>query len=131
VLKSIKNMMDVVCLHLSRPLFDLALKVVFEYAATNARANSVRAFGGLVACLARAYPRETLDKFLPHCAARIEEELNHGASSTRTTSSHQAVPSDTALHWSMYNKYYQGQCPYVFNRSCNSPWCCRLWWPSR
>jgi proteasome activator subunit 4 len=100
VLKSIKNMMDVVCLHLSKPLFDLVLKLVYEYATTNARANSVRAFGGLVSCLARAYPRETLDKFLPYCASQIEEELNHGASSIRTTSSHQAVPSDTTLHWS-------------------------------
>jgi proteasome activator subunit 4 len=101
VLKSIKSMLDVVCLHLSDQLFDLVLKLVFEYATTNAKANSVRAFGQLVACLARVKPEKTIAKFLPFCLERIEDELRHGASGVRTTSSHAAVPSDTTLHWSM------------------------------
>ncbi|THV06075.1 hypothetical protein K435DRAFT_712109 [Dendrothele bispora CBS 962.96] len=101
VLKSIKNMMDVVCLHLSDQLFDLVLKLVYDYATTNAKSNAVRAFGQLIACLARVKPEKTLDKFLPFCVAQIEEELKHGASSIRTTSSHAAVPSDTTLHWNM------------------------------
>jgi len=42
VLKSVKAMLDIICLHLSDQLFDLVLKIVFEYAATNARSNSVR-----------------------------------------------------------------------------------------
>lgn len=42
VLKSVKGMLDIVCLHLSDPLFDLVLKIVFDYAMTNARSNSVR-----------------------------------------------------------------------------------------
>ena len=42
VLKSVKGMLDVVCLHLSDQLFDLVLKIVFDYATTNARSNSVR-----------------------------------------------------------------------------------------
>lgn len=100
VLKSVKNMMDVVCLHLTDQLFDLVLNLVFDYATTNAKSNAVRAFGQLVACLARVQPEKTLAKFLPFCKAQIEEELRHGASSVRTTSTHMAVPSDTTLHWS-------------------------------
>ncbi|KAJ3807112.1 hypothetical protein F5876DRAFT_90743 [Lentinula aff. lateritia] len=101
VLKSIKNMMDVVCLHLSDQLFDLVLNLVFDYATTNAKSNAVRAFGQLVACLARVKPEKTLSKFMPYCSMQIEEELKHGASSTRTTSTHSVIPSDTTLHWNM------------------------------
>lgn len=102
VLRSIKNAMDVICLHLSEQLFDLVLKLVYDYATTNAKSNSVRAFGQMVACLARVNPEETINKFLPFCIAQIQEEVKHGASSIRTTSTHTAVPSDTTLHWSMY-----------------------------
>jgi proteasome activator subunit 4 len=101
VLKSIKVMMDIVCLHLSDDLFDLVLNLVFNYATTNAKSNAVRAFGQLVACLARLKPELTLAKFLPFCIPQIEDELKHGASSARTTSTHAAVPSDTTLHWRM------------------------------
>ena len=100
VLKSIKSMADVVCLHLSDQLFDLVLNLVYDYATTNAKSNAVRAFGHLVACLARAKPQQTIDKFLPFCMLQIQEELKHGASSIRTTSTHESVPSDTTLHWS-------------------------------
>lgn len=89
-----------ICLHLSDSLFDLVLNLVFDYATTNAKSNAVRAFGQLVACLARVRPDKTLSRFLAHCTAEIEEELKHGASSVRTTSTHAAVPSDTTLHWS-------------------------------
>lgn len=82
-------------------MFDLVLNVVFDYATTNAKSNSVRAFGQLIACLARVKPEKTMAKFLPYCTSQIEEELKHGASSVRTTSTHAAVPSDTTLHWSM------------------------------
>ncbi|KAF8807254.1 hypothetical protein BYT27DRAFT_7189352 [Phlegmacium glaucopus] len=101
VLKSIKGMLDVICLHLSDQLFDLVLNLVFDYAMTNAKSNAVRAFGQLVACLARVRPEKTMAKFLSPCIAQIEEELKHGASSVRTTSTHAAVPSDTTLHWNM------------------------------
>jgi proteasome activator subunit 4 len=100
VLKSIKGMLDVIFLHLSDPLFDLALNLVFDYSMTNAKSNAVRAFGQLVACMARVRPEKTIVKFLLPCIAQIEEELKHGASSVRTTSTHAAVPSDTTLHWS-------------------------------
>ncbi|KAF4572630.1 hypothetical protein EYR36_007140 [Pleurotus pulmonarius] len=101
VLKSIKSMLDVVCLHLSDKLFDLVLNLVYNYATTNAKSNAVRAFGQLVACLARVKPKETIAKFFSHCNMQIEEELKHGASSVRTTSSHTAVPSDTTFHWNL------------------------------
>ncbi|KIK95621.1 hypothetical protein PAXRUDRAFT_826811 [Paxillus rubicundulus Ve08.2h10] len=101
VLKSIKSMVDVVCLHLSDQLFDLVLNLVRHYATTNAKSNAVRAFGQLVACLARSKPEQTIDKFLPVCILQIQEELKHGASSVRTTSTHESVPSDTTLHWNM------------------------------
>ncbi|KAH9853059.1 ARM repeat-containing protein [Lenzites betulinus] len=101
VLKAIKGALDTVCLHLSDSLFDLVLKLVYEYASTNAKSNAVRAFGQLVSCLARARPEKTVDRFLPFCIGQIQEELKHGASSIRTTSTHEAVPSDTTLHWNM------------------------------
>lgn len=100
VLKSIKGTLDVLCLQLSDQLFDLVLKLVYDYGTTNARSNAVRAFGQLVACLARVQPEKVVAKFLPFCVSQIKEELKHGASSIRTTSTHAAVPSDTTLHWS-------------------------------
>lgn len=32
-----------ICVHLSEPLFDLVLKMVYDYASTNVRMNAVRA----------------------------------------------------------------------------------------
>ncbi|KAI0094551.1 ARM repeat-containing protein [Irpex rosettiformis] len=101
VLKSLKGTLDILCLQLSDPLFDLVLKLVYDYGTTNARSNAVRAFGQLVACLARVQPEKVISKFLPYCSNQIREELKHGASSIRTTSTHAAVPSDTTLHWNM------------------------------
>ncbi|KAF7339947.1 hypothetical protein MVEN_01912400 [Mycena venus] len=100
-LTAIKAMIDIVCLHLSDHLFDLVLRLVYDYGTTNAKSNAVRAFGQLVGCLARVRPEATLAKFLPYCIAQVEEELKHGASSVRTTSQNAAVPSDTTLHWNM------------------------------
>ncbi|KAH7927359.1 hypothetical protein BV22DRAFT_1031842 [Leucogyrophana mollusca] len=101
VLKAIKSMLDILCLHLSDQLFELVLTLVYDYASTNAKSNAVRAIGQLVACLARARAQRTLDKFLPFCVSQITEELKHGASSVRTTSTHDPVPSDTTLHWNI------------------------------
>lgn len=100
VLKSIKNMLSTVCVHLSDELFDLALRIVHDYATTNAKTNAVKAFGQVVGTLARAKPEVTISKFLPFCSHHIREELKHGASSIRTTSAHAAASSDTTLHWS-------------------------------
>jgi proteasome activator subunit 4 len=99
-IKSIKSMLDIICVHLSDPLFDIVLNLIYDYGTMNARSNAVRAFGQLVSCLARAKPEQTIKKFMPFCISQIEDELKHGASSIRTTASHIAVPSDTTLHWS-------------------------------
>ena len=81
VLRSVNGMLDVICLHLSDPLFDLVLNLVFDYAMTNAKFDVVHTFGQLVACLTRVHPEQTMAKFLSPCIAQIEEEWNHGASS--------------------------------------------------
>jgi proteasome activator subunit 4 len=100
VLKSLRSSLDMVFLSLSEPLFDLVLRIVYDYATTNAKSNSVKAFGGLVGSLGRANAEKTVNKFLPFCVAQIKEELKHGASSIRSSSNTAALPSDTTLHWS-------------------------------
>ncbi|KAI0094570.1 armadillo-type protein [Irpex rosettiformis] len=100
-----------ICVHLSEPLYDMVLNMVYDYASTNVRTNAVRAIHQLVECVANANPQKTLAKFLPMCIANIRNELEHGASSVRTTSLNStSLPSDATLHWnlailrgSMYN----------------------------
>jgi proteasome activator subunit 4 len=128
VLKSVKGMLDVICLHLSDRLFDLVLNLVFDYAMTNAKSNAVRPFGQLVACLARVRPEQTMAKFLSPCIAQIEEELKHGASSVRTTSTHAAVPSDTTLHWSTYVPRWKLIFLHFFERYDYPSWLSGLRW---
>ncbi|KAF5337122.1 hypothetical protein D9611_003196 [Ephemerocybe angulata] len=90
-----------ICVHLSEPLFDLVLKMVYDYASNNVRSNAVRAIHQLVECVANADPAKTLAKFLPFCETNIQIELENGASSTRTTSSSTPLPSDATLHWNL------------------------------
>ncbi|KZT06355.1 uncharacterized protein LAESUDRAFT_653878 [Laetiporus sulphureus 93-53] len=100
-----------ICVHLSQPLYDMVLNMVFDYASENVRSNAVRAIHQLVECIANADPAKTLAKFVPFCDRNIRIELEHGASSLRTTSpSSTPLPSDATLHWnlailrgSMYN----------------------------
>jgi hypothetical protein len=90
-----------ICVHLSEPLYDMVLNMVFDYASTNVRTNAVRAIHQLVECVANANPQKTLAKFLPMCISNIRNELEHGASSVRTTSLNStSLPSDATLHWS-------------------------------
>ena len=100
-------MIEYVCQHLSDEIFELVLKLVYDYGTTNAKSNSVRVFGNLVGCLAKSNPEKTMAKFLRHAVSQIEDELKHGASSTRTTSTHAAVPSDTTLHWSEWPSLFR------------------------
>ena len=86
-------------MQLSDELFDLVLGIVYEYATTNTRANAVKAFGNLVGSFAKANSKKVLAKFLPYSVEQIKTELEHGASSVRTTAVGLAIPSDTALHW--------------------------------
>lgn len=90
-----------ICVHLSEPLYDLVLNMVYDYASTNVRSNAVRAVHQLVECIANADPVKTLAKFLPFCTRNIRIELENGASSLRTTSASSPLPSDATLHWSV------------------------------
>jgi proteasome activator subunit 4 len=137
VIKSIKSMLDLVCLHLSEPLFDLVLKLVYEYITANAKSNAVKAIGQMISSLALAHPSKTIDKFLPFCLSQIKDELKHGASSLRTTSSHVAIPSDTTLHWSaasllwlVFLSLIIVVCRYVHSsRMFRSRWHCGMYIP--
>ena len=90
-----------ICVHLSEPLYDMVLNMVFDYASSNVRSNAVRAIHQLVECVANANPEKTLARFVPFCDRNIRTELEHGASSLRVTStSSTPLPSDATLHWS-------------------------------
>ena len=101
VIDAVAGACSQICVHLSEPLFDLVLNMVYDYASTNVRSNAVRAVHQLVECMANANPEKTLAKFVPFCARCIRIELEHGASSLRTTSTSNPIPSDATLHWSM------------------------------
>lgn len=95
-----------ICIHLSEPLYDLVLHMVFDYASTNVRSNAVRAIHQLVECVANADPAKTLAKFLPFCIPNIRMEIENGASSLRTTATSSPLPSDATLHWSRFFLIY-------------------------
>ncbi|KAF8587302.1 hypothetical protein K439DRAFT_1645895 [Ramaria rubella] len=91
-----------ICTHLSEPLFDLALNLIYDYASTTVRPNCVHAVHQLVECISNANPVKTLQKFLPLCIKNIQTELHNGASSVRTTSMTSApLPSDATFHWTL------------------------------
>jgi proteasome activator subunit 4 len=118
-------------MHLSDQLFDLVLSLVFNYATTNAKSNAVRAVGQLVSSLARVNPERTVAKFLPFCIPQIEDELKHGASSVRTTSTHAAVPSDTTLHWSKISYRDATTLFLLCARYLDPAWVSWIWRPHR
>ncbi|KAI9462361.1 hypothetical protein BJY52DRAFT_1221991 [Lactarius psammicola] len=62
---AVTNACSQICIHLSDPLFDLVLNMIFDYASTNVRPNAVRAVHQLVECVANANPAKTLAKFVP------------------------------------------------------------------
>jgi len=103
VIDAVTNACSQICVHLSEPLYDMVLGMIYEYASTNVRPNAVRAIHQLVECVANADPVKTLARFFPFCAQNIRAELENGASSLRTTSSSAPLPADATLHWSMYS----------------------------
>lgn len=100
VIDSVSGACSQICVHLSEPLFDLVLNLIYDYASTTVRPNAVRAIHQLVECVANANPAKTLAKFVPFCTRTIKVELDNGASSLRTTSTSTPLPSDATLHWS-------------------------------
>ncbi|KAL5535214.1 BLM3_1 [Sanghuangporus sanghuang] len=101
VIDAVAGACSQICVHLSEPLFELVLNMVYDYASTNVRSNAVRAVHQLVECMANANPEKTLAKFVPLCTRSIRVELEHGASSLRTTSTSNPIPSDATLHWNL------------------------------
>ncbi|KAF8640852.1 hypothetical protein AX17_000500 [Amanita inopinata Kibby_2008] len=101
VVDSVASACSQICVHLSEPLYDLVLNMIYDYASTTVRSNAVRAIHQLVECVANANAEKTLAKFFPFCARNIRVELENGASSLRTTSSTSPIPSDATLHWNL------------------------------
>lgn len=98
---SVTNACSQICAHLSEPLFDLVLDMIFDFASNNVRPNAVRAVHQLVECVANAHPVKTLKKFFSFCVRNIYIELDSGASSVRTTSLQATpMPADATFHWS-------------------------------
>ncbi|KAH8100502.1 hypothetical protein BXZ70DRAFT_1022407 [Cristinia sonorae] len=99
---SVSGAFSQICVHLSEPLYDMVLNLVFDYASGNVRSNAVRAIHQLVECVANVNPAKTLGKFLEMCSTNIRTELEHGASSLRTTSPLSTpLPADATLHWNL------------------------------
>ena len=101
VIDAVSGACSQICVHLSDSLYDMVLKMIFDYASNNVRSNAVRAIHQLVECVANANPEKTLAKFFYFCEKNIRTELENGASSLRTTTTSSApLPSDATLHWS-------------------------------
>ncbi|KAI0034951.1 hypothetical protein K488DRAFT_76958 [Vararia minispora EC-137] len=99
---SVTNACRQICAHLSGPLFDLVLGIVFDFVSTSVRPHAVRAVHQLVECVANADPAKTLARFFPLCVRNIYVELESGASSVRTTNAESEVmPADATFHWSL------------------------------
>ncbi|KAF7339921.1 Membrane protein [Mycena venus] len=99
VVDAVGRACQTICAHLSEPLYDLVLNMVYDYASTNVRSNAVRGVHLLIEALANANPVKCLAKFFPLCERNIRVELENGASSLRTTSVSSPLPSDATLHW--------------------------------
>lgn len=99
MLSSLREATDVICTQLSDEIFDTVLNRVYDFATTNAKLNSMKAFCQLLRRVARSNPGKTMEKFIPMCARQIRVELEHGAASIPTTSTTESVHSDTALLW--------------------------------
>ncbi|KAF8213398.1 hypothetical protein K438DRAFT_1902498 [Mycena galopus ATCC 62051] len=99
VVDAVGRACQTICAHLSDPLYDLVLNMVYDYTSTNVRSNAVRGVHLLIEALANANPAKCLAKFFPLCERNIRIELENGASSLRTTSVSSPLPSDATLHW--------------------------------
>jgi proteasome activator subunit 4 len=101
MLSGLREAIDVICTQLSEEIFDNVLGSIYDFASSNTKLNSMKAFSQLVRRVARTHPAKTLEKFVPLCVRQIQTELDHGAASIPTTSTLDIVHSDTALLWSM------------------------------
>ncbi|CAJ0904050.1 1258_t:CDS:10 [Entrophospora sp. SA101] len=90
---------EIVGNQLSEHLQSMALKMVIDFASTTILQNAIKPMGFLCSTLTNANKKKALAQFIPLCHSNISVELQHGASSTPTTSSTHHIQSDTTLHW--------------------------------
>jgi len=105
MLSGLREATDVICTQLSEDIFDSLLGRIYDFASTNTKLNSMKAFCQLLRRVARTRPQKTLAKFVPFCVRQIRTEIEHGAASIPTTSTLDIVHSDTALLWRGYSSY--------------------------
>lgn len=81
-------------------MYDIALKLVVDFATSQVVPNAVRAMGSLCDSITSANPEKAAKKLIDVCIRNIRIELEHGASSTLTNSaSSTPIQSDATLHW--------------------------------
>jgi proteasome activator subunit 4 len=102
MLSGLREATDVICTQLSADIFDALLNRIYDFASTNTKLNSMKAFCQLLRRIARIQPDKALAKFIPHCVRQIQAEIEHGAASIPTTSTLDIVHGDTALLWSKH-----------------------------
>ncbi|KAK7691509.1 hypothetical protein QCA50_004908 [Cerrena zonata] len=102
LVRAVCGVLQEICLHLSDPLYDMVLRMIFDYASTSTASGSLNAIARLVKSVTIGNAKKALAKFLPFCIRNIHSELKRGASSTRTTSTGSTpILSDTTLHWNL------------------------------
>lgn len=84
---------------LSPHLFKRAFDRIYQHCAEEPSSNAVRVVGSLLVCFARIDSVHTLDRLVPLSVDKIRAEIEHGASSRRTTSTYTGAPGDMRLHW--------------------------------
>lgn len=99
MLSGLREATDVICTQLSEQIFQGVLDKVYDFASSNTKLNSMKAFCQLLRRVARTQPEKTLKKFVPLCVRQIKVEVEHGAGSVPTTSTLDIVHSDTGLLW--------------------------------
>ncbi|KAI8373532.1 hypothetical protein EDC96DRAFT_498664 [Choanephora cucurbitarum] len=91
---------DVIFGQLSDRLYDLALKMVVEFATDRVLTNAVRAVGLLCDAITSANPTKAAKVLVPLCIRNIQIELEHGAASTVAhAASSNLIQSDSTFHW--------------------------------
>ncbi|KZT61305.1 hypothetical protein CALCODRAFT_514830 [Calocera cornea HHB12733] len=101
LLETVFAVCNQICTHLSDPLFDFVLHLVFDYVTQNVRPNAAGSINSLIACVANGNPPKTMELFMPHCERVIRNELENGASSIRSTQWGNLRSSDATFHWNV------------------------------
>ncbi|CAG8533082.1 15387_t:CDS:10, partial [Acaulospora colombiana] len=102
VIDNVGSTCVLICQHLSEPLFDLVLNILYDYATSHVRPNALRAIHQLVECLAIADPQKTLERFVPHCIQHIRTEIEHGARQHLPLMPYHQMPPYTGVRNSSY-----------------------------